>query len=234
MYRCISVSNNMCLSDSFAVPPSTLNPSSTSCLSFYLCIPFSTTYFTGMIYIWTFSRSLSFSAFRQRNITGDVNIQHAILSVTHTLQRGGRQNQMQRDRKNESSMKWELAVDPRYAHGDGVEKAFSFCLQEKLLRNLITLNMKVCEYHVVWRQTVTQYWRAARIYIWHNIILKMTCVNVSVSTVIYWISIRLSGPRVPKNEKRAPSHRYGVYAHMRTYSAAIHTQIHSIIKIVEL
>lgn len=32
------------------------------------------------------------------------------------------------------------------------EKAFSFCLQEKLLRNLITLNMKVCEYHVVWRQ----------------------------------------------------------------------------------
>lgn len=118
--------------------------------------------------------------------------------------------------------------------GDGVEKAFSFCLQEKLLRNLITLNMKVCEYHVVWRQTVTQYWRAAWIYIWHNIILKMTCVNVSVSTVIYWISIRLSGPRVPKNEKRAPSHRYGVYAHMRTYSAAIHTQIHSIIKIVEL
>lgn len=118
--------------------------------------------------------------------------------------------------------------------GDGVEKAFSFCLQEKLLRNLITLNMKVCEYHVVWRQTVTQYWRAARIYIWHNIILKMTCVNVSASTVIYWISIRLSGPRVPKNEKRAPSHRYGVYAHMRIYSAAIHTQIHSIIKIVEL
>lgn len=154
----------MCLLDSFICSPAFVpNPSVSSVHHFLKQI------LLLMIYIWTFC--LSAMKYHRRC---QYTTCHSFGDIANTTKSNAKR-----------SKEWS-----NWKCGER-EKAFSFCLQEKLMRNLITLNMKVCEYHVVWRQTVTQYWRAARIYIWHNIILKMTCVNVSVSTVIYWISIRL-------------------------------------------